>query len=124
MERVGKLTWANAKTLQVSIAILLCLSPCSTDGKGYWKTRKSFFTDAERADAWEKTAEIVEKYSDEMVKRWNGEIDTLLVYVRVDADRRPSYTDHLRCCPGGFVLRSINGVQRPVVSAAHHAACH
>ena len=65
----------------------------------------------------------MEKYSDEMVKRWNGEIDTLLVYVRVDADRRPSYTDRLRCCPGGFVLRSINGVQRPVVSAPHSTTC-
>ena len=54
----------------------------------------------------------MEKYSDEMVKRWNGEIDTLLVYVRVDADRRPSYTDRLRCCPGGFVLRSTSSSSR------------
>ena len=88
------------------------------------KTRKTFFTDAERADAWEKTAEIVEKYSDEMVKRWNGEIDTLLVYVRVDTDRFPSYTDRLWCCSGGFVLRSTDSLQRTVVSAAHPAACH
>ena len=66
----------------------------------------------------------MEKYSDEMVKRWNGEIDTLLVYVRVDADRRLSYTDHLWGCPGRVVLRGTDRLQRPVVPAAHPTACH
>lgn len=28
---------------------------------------------------------MVKTYSDEMVKRWNAEIDTLLVYVRLDS---------------------------------------
>ena len=59
-----------------------------------------------------------------MVKRWNGEIDTLLVYVRIDTDRRPSYTDSLRCCPGGFVLCSTHGIQRPVLPTPHPATCH
>ena len=53
-----------------------------------------------------------------MVKRWNGEIDTLLVYVRVDTDRRVSYTNRLRCCSGGFILRSTDGIQRPVVPSS------
>ena len=30
-EGEGGLTWENAKTLQVNIAILLCFSPCSPD---------------------------------------------------------------------------------------------
>lgn len=49
----------------------------------YWGARKSFFTDAERANAWEETAGIVQTYSDEMVQRMKDEIDTLLVYVSV-----------------------------------------
>ncbi|TFK87246.1 hypothetical protein K466DRAFT_599650 [Polyporus arcularius HHB13444] len=48
--------------------------------KQYWETRKSFFTDEQRAEAWEETAIIVKTYSDEMIERWNKEIDTLLVY--------------------------------------------
>ncbi|EJF63183.1 hypothetical protein DICSQDRAFT_56106, partial [Dichomitus squalens LYAD-421 SS1] len=31
-------------------------------------------------EAFSKTAKIVQEYSDRMVKRWNEEIDTLLVY--------------------------------------------
>ncbi|RPD63459.1 hypothetical protein L227DRAFT_467865, partial [Lentinus tigrinus ALCF2SS1-6] len=38
------------------------------------------FTEEERAKAWDETANIVKKYSDEMVDRWNKEIDTLLVF--------------------------------------------
>ena len=66
----------------------------------------------------------MEKYSDEMVKRWNGEIDTLLVYVRLDADHRPNYIDRLRCCSGGFVLRSTDCIQRPVISATYSPTCN
>ncbi|EJF60966.1 hypothetical protein BD309DRAFT_832166, partial [Dichomitus squalens] len=47
------------------------------------KLQKEFaetYTQAEKEEALSKTAEIVRKYSDEMVKRWNEEIDTLLVY--------------------------------------------
>ncbi|TBU21321.1 hypothetical protein BD311DRAFT_772298 [Dichomitus squalens] len=45
--------------------------------------RKEFsetYTQAEKDSALEKTAEVVKQYSDEMVKRWKEEIDTLLVY--------------------------------------------
>ena len=34
-----------------------------------------------QAKAWEDTAEVVKQYSDEMVQRWNREIDGLLTYV-------------------------------------------
>ncbi|RPD63464.1 hypothetical protein L227DRAFT_572612 [Lentinus tigrinus ALCF2SS1-6] len=47
---------------------------------GYWNARKTFFTEEQRAKAWDETANIVKKYSDEMVDRWNKEIDTLLVF--------------------------------------------
>lgn len=46
------------------------------------KMRETLFLPDEKAKAWSDTAEIVKSYSDEMVKRWNAEIDTYLVYVR------------------------------------------
>ncbi|KAI0712726.1 hypothetical protein C8T65DRAFT_176460 [Cerioporus squamosus] len=53
-----------------------------TAGKlwAYWQTRKTFLTNEQRADAWKETAHIMKTYSDEIVDRWNKEIDTLLVY--------------------------------------------
>ena len=39
-------------------------------------------------------------------------------------DVSPDYTDRFGYCPGGFVLRSTDSLQRPVVSAAYSAACH
>ena len=39
------------------------------------------FSDEEKARAWSQTADVVKTYSDEMVKRWNMEIDALLVFV-------------------------------------------
>ena len=41
------------------------------------------YTEEEKKTAWDETARVVKEYSDEMVKRWKEEIDTLLVYVRV-----------------------------------------
>ncbi|KAI0758705.1 hypothetical protein C8Q74DRAFT_1160096, partial [Fomes fomentarius] len=38
------------------------------------------FTPEEKKRAWDETAKIVKDYSDELVKRWKEEIDTLLVY--------------------------------------------
>ncbi|RDX45249.1 hypothetical protein OH76DRAFT_1008238 [Lentinus brumalis] len=46
----------------------------------YWDARRTFFTEEQRAKAWKETADILKTYSDEMVARWNQEIDTLLVY--------------------------------------------
>ena len=40
------------------------------------------YTPEECALAWSETAGVVKTYSDEMVKRWKEEIDTLLVFVR------------------------------------------
>lgn len=47
-----------------------------------WEQRKKEFTGEQKRASWDRTADIVKMYSEEMVKRWNGEIDTLLVYVR------------------------------------------
>ncbi|RPD73976.1 hypothetical protein L226DRAFT_426070, partial [Lentinus tigrinus ALCF2SS1-7] len=38
------------------------------------------FTEAEKTEAWSRTTETVKKYSDEMIERWNTELDTDLVY--------------------------------------------
>ncbi|KAI0351144.1 hypothetical protein OH77DRAFT_973970 [Trametes cingulata] len=43
-------------------------------------TSSGRFTAKERAEAWSTASEIVKTYSDDMVKRLNAEIDTLLVY--------------------------------------------
>ncbi|KAI0744467.1 hypothetical protein C8Q76DRAFT_851493 [Earliella scabrosa] len=45
-----------------------------------WNDRENDFTDEERKEAWDKTAGIVKAYSDELVDKWNNEIDALLVY--------------------------------------------
>ncbi|KAI0698852.1 hypothetical protein C8Q76DRAFT_248362 [Earliella scabrosa] len=45
-----------------------------------WYERKDDFTEEEKKEAWDKTADVVKIYSDELVDRWNKEIDTLLVY--------------------------------------------
>ncbi|KAI0758890.1 hypothetical protein C8Q74DRAFT_270673 [Fomes fomentarius] len=45
-----------------------------------WKERRNDFTAEEKKRAWDKTARLVKEYSDELVKRWKEEIDTLLVY--------------------------------------------
>ncbi|KAI0758898.1 hypothetical protein C8Q74DRAFT_1388876, partial [Fomes fomentarius] len=41
------------------------------------------FTAEEKKKAWDETAKIVKDYSDELVTRWNKEIDTLLVYAGI-----------------------------------------
>lgn len=49
-----------------------------------WEERKEGFTDKkDRRNAWTETAKNVEAYSERLIRRWNGEIDTLLVYVRL-----------------------------------------
>ena len=49
-----------------------------------WEERENDFTEEEKKEAWDKTAKVVKIYSDELVDRWNKEIDTLLVYVSVE----------------------------------------
>ncbi|KAI0704106.1 hypothetical protein C8Q76DRAFT_823743 [Earliella scabrosa] len=46
----------------------------------WYSERDGDFTEDEKKDAWDKTARVVKAYSDELVDRWNKEIDTLLVY--------------------------------------------
>lgn len=40
------------------------------------------YTQEQKTKAWSDTAEMVQTYSDEMIKRWKEEIDTYLVFVR------------------------------------------
>lgn len=40
------------------------------------------YTQEQKTKAWSDAAEMVQMYSDEMVKRWKEEIDTYLVFVR------------------------------------------
>ena len=48
----------------------------------YWfKGRHKHFTDEEKKKAWDAVSGVVKEYSDNMVKRWTDEMDTLLVYV-------------------------------------------
>ncbi|KAI0742986.1 hypothetical protein C8Q80DRAFT_946630 [Daedaleopsis nitida] len=44
------------------------------------KQRRDMISEEEERDARHKAAEIVKNYSDDLVARWNGEMDTLLVY--------------------------------------------
>ena len=50
--------------------------------------RKQFadtYTEADKREAFTKATEIVKEYSEELVKRWKEEIDTLLVYVHISS---------------------------------------
>lgn len=44
--------------------------------------RKNICTDEEKAKAWTDVADMVKTYSDDMIERWNKQIDTYLVFVR------------------------------------------
>lgn len=44
--------------------------------------RDKVYTQDEKTEAWSDAAGMVQKYSDEMIKRWKEEIDTYLVFVR------------------------------------------
>ena len=73
----------------------------------------------------EETANIVKTYSEEMVVRWNTEIDTLLVYVRVNADHHILIELTMsNGCPGRFVFRSTDSVQCPILPTAHPSPCY
>ena len=50
---------------------------------------KKDYTEDQKKTAWDGTAKIVKDYSDELVKRWKEEIDTLLVYVRMPFSPSP-----------------------------------
>ena len=41
------------------------------------------YTDEQKRKAWEETANSVKTHSEAKIERWNKEIDTLLVYVRL-----------------------------------------
>lgn len=43
--------------------------------------RRGIYTTEQTNQAWSDAAEMVRGYSDEMIERWNKEIDTYLVFV-------------------------------------------
>ncbi|KAL1945558.1 hypothetical protein VTO73DRAFT_2409 [Trametes versicolor] len=45
----------------------------------YW-TKNKVYTEERKTKAWSDAAEMVQTYSDEMIKRWKEEIDTYLVF--------------------------------------------
>lgn len=77
----------------------------------------SVHTEERKAAEWENAAEMVKTYSDEMVARWNKEIDTYLVYVRTQTARRELCGSHRAYFTGWPLLRHTDGVQRSVVFA-------
>ncbi|KAI0631704.1 hypothetical protein C8Q77DRAFT_1074688 [Trametes polyzona] len=46
------------------------------------KQRTELYSKDEIDQAWSDAADLVKTYSDDMIRRWNSEIDTYLVYVR------------------------------------------
>ncbi|KAI0363359.1 hypothetical protein BV20DRAFT_149734 [Pilatotrama ljubarskyi] len=62
--------------------------------------RKGLFTAEEKEQAWNEVNQIVKTYSDDMVERWNLEIDTYLVYVRLHS--RPLRLMTLMTLTGGI----------------------
>lgn len=54
------------------------------DGQAGYNTAavKCPYTEKERAEAWELCATTVKNHSDEMLKRWEDEINMLLTFVR------------------------------------------
>lgn len=57
--------------------------------KHMYKRKFGVYTQEDDTKAWSDAAEMVQTYSDEMVKRWKEEIDTYLVFVR-----RPHLRSH------------------------------
>ena len=80
-----------------------------------WEERKKDFTEEEKKNAWDETAKVVKTYSDELVNRWNTEIDTLLVYVSVGCSDVVSCLDLVGNRTGRSVLRGPYRLQRPVL---------
>lgn len=55
--------------------ILICI-------QDMYLTRNQVYTEGHKTKAWQDAAGMVQRYSDDMVERWNKEIDTYLVLVR------------------------------------------
>ncbi|KAH9856858.1 hypothetical protein C2E23DRAFT_882158 [Lenzites betulinus] len=54
--------------------------PRELDIENLYRGRKDIYTSEQKAKAWTDAADMVKKYSDEMVERWNRQIDTYLVF--------------------------------------------
>ncbi|KAI0827563.1 hypothetical protein BC628DRAFT_138987 [Trametes gibbosa] len=54
--------------------------PRELDLENLYRRRKDIYTAEQKAKAWTDAADMVKKYSDETVERWNKQIDTYLVF--------------------------------------------
>lgn len=45
--------------------------------------RDKVYTSEQKTNAWSDAAGMVQNYSEDMIARWNKEIDTYLVFVRI-----------------------------------------
>lgn len=45
--------------------------------------RDKVYTPEQKTNAWSDAAGMVQNYSEDMIVRWNKEIDTYLVFVRI-----------------------------------------
>ena len=59
--------------------------PLLTLAQNYWNRRQKTFTYAQHDNAWITTADILKSYTEDMIQRWNEEIDALLVYVSLES---------------------------------------
>ena len=78
---VPTLSWP-IESVEVRLDLALSLTMYSREPQDIWNSRKGTYTHYEKAQAWDKAAKKVEEVSEEMVRRWSNEIDTLLVFVR------------------------------------------
>ncbi|KAI0365880.1 hypothetical protein BV20DRAFT_982262 [Pilatotrama ljubarskyi] len=71
---------AEARTSATSPATSLPKAWMPPSYKELLRQREKLFTAEEKDQAWSDTVEAVKTYSDELLHRWNTEIDTYLVY--------------------------------------------
>lgn len=64
---------------------MLCAGPVSKPAhiriQDMLDKRDKVYTSEEKTNAWSDAAGMVQNYSEEMIARWNKEIDTYLVFV-------------------------------------------
>lgn len=71
-------------------------------------------TQEDKDETYQKTAKIIEAYSDEMVDKWRKEIDNLLVFVRNSITTDVAFAEVL-CRTGCSVLEHPHRFQRSIL---------
>ncbi len=68
--------------VRLACCVLAVVSPSKICIQEMLDKREEVYTQEQRTNAWSDAAGMVQNYSDDMVARWNKEIDTYLVFVR------------------------------------------